>query len=168
MPQRHCAASSNGTSPRSGPWRTTSWPSLLSLAIQRRPSSSRRRAAGDATAVRQLCGSTAKVSTVQGDRPPSRSIPQRRALLDPGWPVRASPSCPRPEPARPLHLLRRGALVGRPAQRHRSPSRVVHAGLHERLRHRPALGCAAAVGRSGSTAIRPDPFNTPHRPVADG
>ncbi len=62
MPPRHYAASSSVTSPRSGPWRATPCPSLLSLLVQQRPSPSRRRAAGDAAAARQPCDSTAKVN----------------------------------------------------------------------------------------------------------
>ncbi len=107
-------------------------------------------------------------STDQGDRMPSRSIAQRRASPDPGRPVRALPPCPRPEPARPYHLLRRGTPAARSMQRHRSPSRGVRAGLHGRRRHRPALGRTAEVGGPGSTAFRPDPLDTPHHPVADG
>jgi len=107
-------------------------------------------------------------SSDQGDRTPSRSIAQRRASPDPGRPVRALPPCPRPEPARPYHLLRRGTPAARSTQRHRSPSRGARAGLHGRRRHRPALGRTAEVGGPGSTAFRPDPLDTPHHPVADG
>lgn len=106
-------------------------------------------------------------SADQGDRSPYRCVPQRRASLGPGGPVRALPSSTRFEPDRPPSPLRRGALAGGPAQRHRTSPRVARVGLHRQLRHRPALDRATEAGCVGATTVRPDSLDAPHHPVAD-
>lgn len=90
-----------------------------------------------------------------GDRAQDRRVPQRRAPLGAD---RLAPPLPQgcgSEPPRSPSPLRRGALAGGPAQRHRPLSRAARARLHGRLRHRSPLGRATTGGRPGPTAVRP-------------
>lgn len=103
----------------------------------------------------------------QRDRPPYWCIRQRRASMGSGRPVHALPPSPSSEPTRPSSPFRRDPLTGGRTQRDRSPSRTARPGLHGRLRHRPTLGCAAAVGGAGQTGVRSDPVDASHHPMAD-
>ena len=94
----------------------------------------------------------------------SRNAVRRWARAGRFVPYRRAGGC---EPARPPSPFRRGALAGRPAQRHRPLSRAARAGLHGRVRYRPALGCATTNRRAGPTAVGSDPLDAAHHPVAD-